>query len=98
MKISQTSKLYDLLSDGEPHSTIEICEKIYGNEHLGLARVGARVWDIKRQKGATIESWGDKEKKTIWWYKMTSLAEKPAISQNLPKKQYPNGRLFNINL
>lgn len=40
---------------------------VYGNEHLGLARVGARIYDLK-QEGHNIES--RKKDKTIWEYKL----------------------------
>ena len=45
--LSQSDRLYDLLSDGKEHSTIEIMKVIYGADHLGLSRIGARIDDIK---------------------------------------------------
>lgn len=63
--MSQTERLYNLLSDCEPHSTIEIMREVYGSDHLGLARCGARVWDIKKKYGVNIEGWKDKQNKTI---------------------------------
>lgn len=67
--MSQSSRLFLLLSDGEPHSTIEIIEQVYGGSHLGLARVGARVYDLRRE-GYEIEGWKDKENPSIYWYQM----------------------------
>lgn len=29
-----------MLQDNKPHSTIDICREVYGDEHLGLARIG----------------------------------------------------------
>ena len=42
--MSQTSQLYELLSDGKPHRTDEIADKIYSGG--SLARVGARINDL----------------------------------------------------
>lgn len=70
MKRSQAQRLLELLQDGEPHSTVEIMERVYGGDHLGLARVGARVWDLKT-KGHEIVGWKDKERPTLFWYQMT---------------------------
>jgi hypothetical protein len=70
MKISQAEKLRRLLSDGEPHSTVEIMEKVYGGSHLGLARVGARIYDLKRG-GHEITGWKDEKQPQIYWYQMT---------------------------
>ena len=69
MKNGQTQRLYSLLSDGNPHDTIDILNRVYGGEHLGIARISARIWDLKK-KGYIIESWKDKERKSIWYYKM----------------------------
>lgn len=47
--MSQTDALLALLSDGQDHSTYEIAEKVYGGSHLGCARIGARIYDLKRR-------------------------------------------------
>jgi hypothetical protein len=69
MKISQATKLLKLLSDGQPHSTIDIMEKVYGYAHLGLVRVGARIYDL-RQLGHEIDGWKDEKNPAIFWYQM----------------------------
>ena len=69
MKVSQTTKLFDLLSDGEPHSTIEIMKKVYGGSHLGIARIGARIHDL-RSAGHEITGLRDDHRQSIYWYKM----------------------------
>jgi len=68
-KESQKSKLFKLLQDNLLHSTIEICEKVYGGSHLGLSRVGARVYDL-RQEGKIINGWKDKKNLTVYWYQL----------------------------
>jgi hypothetical protein len=67
-KLSQKQKLYNLLSDFEPHSTVEIMQKVYGGDHLGLARVGARIHDIKAD-GHEIKGWKDKTNPAIYWFR-----------------------------
>lgn len=81
--MSQSERLYDLLSDGKPHNTVEILEFVYGGSHLGLARVGARVNDLVNQgsefldkDGNLIEGenkrrgWHDDKNPAIYWYWM----------------------------
>lgn len=70
MEKSQTEKLYELLSDGLPHRTDEIMEKIYGGSHLGLARVGARIYDIKKKYDVSIQGWKDKDNEALYWYQI----------------------------
>jgi hypothetical protein len=48
MEKSQAERLYDLLSDGLPHRTDEIQEKVYGRNHLGVARISGRIGDLRR--------------------------------------------------
>lgn len=52
MKTSQAQRLYELLKDGQPHRTDEILKVVYGSEHLGIARPGARVNDLRNGKWA----------------------------------------------
>jgi hypothetical protein len=69
---SQKARLHKLLSDGEWHSTDEIQKVVYGGDHMGLARVAARVFDLKKD-GYLIQSC--KLAGTIWEYKMTTGSE-----------------------
>ncbi len=81
---SQTSKLYDLLKDGLPHRTDEIMEKVYGNDHLGLARCGARIWDIKKKYHIEIEGEKDPIKPSLYWY-WIKKSEQPTIPPKAPQ-------------
>jgi len=67
--MSQAQRLLKLLRDGKPHSTLEILDTVYGSAHLGLARVGARVYDLKQQ-GYHIRSFRDPRNKAVWWYQL----------------------------
>ncbi len=67
-KISQTDKLYHLLSDSKKHRTDEIMKSVYGFEHLGLARVGARIYDVQKKYNIRIEGEKDKIIPSLYWY------------------------------
>lgn len=67
---SQATRLYELLKDGRPVRTDEIMFRIYGNDHLGLARVGARIWDIKKKYGVEVKGWKDEENLSLYWYQL----------------------------
>ena len=68
MSKSQVAKLYELLNQNRPIRTDEIQDFVYGSDHLGLARVGARIWDIKKKFGIRIEGWKDKNNPSLYWY------------------------------
>lgn len=72
MRVSQTDKLYDLLSDGNAHRTDEIVSKAYSGG--SLARVGARIWDIKRKYGVEIIGWHDEKNPSLYWYQIKAPA------------------------
>jgi hypothetical protein len=72
--ISQSERLLNLLKDGRPHRTDEILAKVYGSEHLGVARISARINDIKRQ-GYQITGYKDNRNTALYWYKMDVFNE-----------------------
>lgn len=67
--LSQAQRLLALLSDYQWHSTPEVLDVVYGNDHLGLARVGARIYDLKKQ-GHEIVGKDDETRSTIYWYRL----------------------------
>jgi len=72
MKQSQADKLYELLKSGRPVRTDEILRVVYGSSHSGIARIGARIHDIKGKlpQGWTIRSWKDPERPSLWFYQL----------------------------
>jgi hypothetical protein len=89
---SQNDRLYALLKDGEPHRTDEILEKVYGNDHLALARVGARIYDIKKKHRVEVKGWKDAKRPALYWYQLVeTVTEPPRMPQETPEA--PN-RLF----
>jgi hypothetical protein len=67
--MSQASRLYQLLSDHQWHSTPEILERVYGGSHLGIARIGARIHDL-RSKGHDIEGKRHPDNPAIFLYRL----------------------------
>jgi len=72
---SQVERLHDLMSDGEPHRTDEIMAKVYGSDHLGIARIGARIHDLKEKYDVSVSSWKDKRIRSLWWYQLSGNQE-----------------------
>lgn len=52
---TQKQKLEELLKDGDWKNTLEIRDRVYGGDHLSMARIAARVYDLKKD-GHEIES------------------------------------------
>lgn len=70
MLVSQAKRLYDLLFDGCWHETPEILRIVYGSEHLGIARISARVHDIKKYSDVEAVESEPTERETVWKYRM----------------------------
>lgn len=76
-KPAQVERLGALLADGRAHRTDEILAAVYGSEHCGCARIGARIWDLKK-RGRKIDSWRDKRDgkfSGMHWYQDVTDAE-----------------------
>ena len=83
--MSQSKRLLALLSDQQWHSTVEIMERVYGGSHLGIARIGARVFDL-RAKGHQIEGKKHPENPAIYLYRL--VPEEPeTIPLDLPLEE-----------
>lgn len=90
---SQTDKLYNILSDYQPHSTSEIIEKVYPAEGRlkTPARISARIYDVKYKYGVNIESWQDKNIEGLWWYqiKTSPNAKFATLNESKPSERLP---------
>lgn len=76
---SQKDRLLTLLADYNWHSTPSIQIAVYGANHLGIARVAARVNDLKND-GHDIES--RKITQAIWEYRLVEKGMR-WISENI---------------
>ena len=45
-------------------------ESFYRSNHLGGARIGARVYDVQKQDGPKINGWRDPEEHSLYWYQI----------------------------
>ena len=68
--MSQTDRLYNLLRSGQPYRTDMILSEVYGSEHLGIARIGARIADIKKKYGVKIKGFKDETTPSLYWYQI----------------------------
>jgi hypothetical protein len=60
--MTQTARL-------RPHNTVEILREVYGSEHLGIARIGARINDLKKL-GHNIVAYHDPQNRKPYVYKL----------------------------
>lgn len=67
--MSQKQQILDILSDYEWHSSPEFQERMFGSTKYGLFRLGARIWDLKKD-GHLISGKKDSNRATIYWYKL----------------------------
>ena len=102
--MAQADILYDLLSDGEPHRTDEIMRKVYGGSHLGLSRVGARIFDVKAKYNVKIDGWKDEHNPTLYWYQIHPASEITVTNKNVieafdkVEKKLKQEPLFKLNV
>jgi hypothetical protein len=47
-----------------------ILNEVYGSEHLGIARIGARIADIKKKYGVKIKGYKDETTPSLYWYQI----------------------------
>ena len=57
-----------LLRDARSHRTDEILSIVYGSEHAGIARIGARIADVKKKHNVNIRGYKDKQNPSLYWY------------------------------
>lgn len=77
--MSQAKRLYALLADHQWHDTPEIQRYVYGGDHLGSARIAARIADLKAD-GHEIEGKKHPENPAIYLYR---LVEKEPVTLSL---------------
>ena len=92
MKLSQTKIIFDLLSDGEPHSTYEIAQLI--GSSYGLLRISERIREIKSQHGLVIDSFRDDKNKSMWWYQIRASEKVDVPLEEMPEYQYYHTQLW----
>lgn len=72
--MSQSNILLTILGDGLPHSSFELLSQVYHASGPTAARLGARIYDLKKQ-GHKIKGWRDEQVPTKWWYQRESAPQ-----------------------
>jgi hypothetical protein len=74
--MAQIDTLYNALIDGAPHRSDELVSRVYGLENgVFLARLGARIWDLKKKYRVEIKSYPDPENRKLWFYQIVKESE-----------------------
>lgn len=69
---SQTDKLYSILKDGKPYRSDRLLELVYGGSHLGICRLSARCFDVRKKYKVEMKCWRDQQVETLYWYQITT--------------------------
>lgn len=96
--MSQESRLYELLKDYQKHSTAEIQIKVYGRNHLGVARISGRIFNIKKKHKVNINCFKDEKNPSLSWYQMeipSENQEEKVVQKKEPESEPPK-ELFKI--
>ena len=98
MKMSQADNLYFILRDGQPHRSDDLVKAVYGEgmvcpecgnrKQMSLARLGARVFDVKRKHNVNIQSYPDPQNRKLWWYVLKLEGEQ--VIQKIPAGTAPH--------
>lgn len=83
--LSQVVKIYKILSDGKPHRFDEIQQELFGGTKYGAFRLGARIFDIKKEYGVDIIGHKDKNNPALYWYQLTTKQEQASMIDNTYK-------------
>jgi hypothetical protein len=90
--MTQTERLAQFLKDYKPHNTVEILREVYGSEHLGIARIGARIADLKKL-GHNIIGYHDPQNRRLYVYRLIP-PEVPVMPPAFPKAVENQPTLF----
>lgn len=68
--MSQLNVLWSILQDKKPHSNFELVGKAYNQTGPSVARIGARIFDLKKKYGVQIDGWHDPKDQRKYWYQL----------------------------
>lgn len=91
--MTQEEKLYLYLKDGLPHRTDHILKAIYGSEHLGIARISARIFGVKKRYGVDIKGWKDDKTPSLYWYRLIVRTEPQRLFE-VPERELETQVIF----
>lgn len=85
-KLSQTKIIYDLLLDGEAHSTFEMVNLIKPGG--GLVRISERIREIRKKKDVNIIGFHDDKNFSLYWYQL--------LPPEIPLEEMPEYDEYNL--
>lgn len=89
-KKSLKNRIFEILSDGYPHRSDHITAQLFGSSdtiEVGLFRLGARIYDLKKD-GHKISGWLDDNNRKLYWYKLEHASfEKKSPARPAPAVQ-----------
>ena len=87
--MSQSSEILEILLDEKAHRVDEIIEKVYKMEKPSVARVGARIFELKEKHGFEIKSWPDPKNRKLWYYQLSPAPRVDSRQDTLTPSQGP---------
>lgn len=88
--MTQAARILQLLKDYRQHNTVEILRDVYGSEHLGIARIGARIADLKKL-GHHIIGYHDPQNRKLYVYKLIP-PQVPILPPAFPPASVPQSQ------
>lgn len=89
-KKSLKNRIFEILSDGYPHRSDHITAQLFGSSdtiEVGLFRLGARIYDLKKD-GHKISGWLDDNNRKLYWYRLEHASfEKKSPASPAPAVQ-----------
>ncbi|MDR3667063.1 MAG: hypothetical protein P4L35_09485 [Ignavibacteriaceae bacterium] len=61
---------------------------VYGSEHLGCARISARIKDVKSRYKVEIIGWHEENNSSLYWYQ---LVNNEILLEEIPEYSAYNG-------
>jgi hypothetical protein len=77
--MSQSSKILELLKDGQKHHVGEILDFAYGSDRFSAANLTGRISELRR-KGYKIECTPDEKFHSQSWYRLLGKEDSPQMS------------------
>lgn len=94
---SSVDRIYEILKDGQPHRSDEITTELFGTadtQKTGLFRLGARIWDIKKDYKVEIKGYKDKDNPKLYWYQIINFEPaRPEVKEPQAQRSATQGQL-----
>ncbi len=96
--MSNVEAIFAILSDRRAHSSFEIVREVYKQNAPTIARLAARIYDIKKRFGVEVLSWKDHTNPKMTWYMIPKDVVDVAPARSEPVQSALFARPLRINL